>query len=70
MRDQLKNGKWPESLGEGDVDFKKIMETMKNIRFDGDVIIELAHENGFNQTRPIRESLKMSRDYVRNTMGI
>jgi sugar phosphate isomerase/epimerase len=68
LRDQSKNGKWPESLGEGDVDFKEIKETLKTIRFDGDIVIELAHENNFIPTRPIRESLKMSRDYVRKTM--
>jgi sugar phosphate isomerase/epimerase len=69
LRDQLKNGQWPESLGEGDVDFKKIGDTLRNIRFHGDAIIELAHEDGFNPTRPIRESLKMSREFIRRTMG-
>lgn len=69
LRDQLKNGQWPESIGEGDEDFKEIAETLKKIRFDGDIVIELAHENGFIPSRPIRESLKMSRDYVRKTMG-
>jgi sugar phosphate isomerase/epimerase len=70
LRDQLKNGKWPESLGEGDVNFSEIAGVMKEIGFRGDAIIELAYENGFNTTRPLRESLKMSRDYVRKTMGI
>ena len=37
---------------------------------ESDAIIELAHENGFVQTRPLRESLKMSRDYMKKTMGI
>jgi sugar phosphate isomerase/epimerase len=69
VRDQMKNGKWPESVGEGDVDFKEIKETLINIRFNGDMVVELAHENGFVPTRPIRESLKMSRDYIRKTMG-
>jgi sugar phosphate isomerase/epimerase len=69
LRDQLKNGKWPESIGEGNVDFKKIGDTLKNIHFSGDAIIELAHEDGFTPTRPIRESLKMSRESIRKTMG-
>ena len=69
LRDQSDNGKWPESIGEGDVDFTEIGETLKNIDFSGDLIIELAHEGGFVPTRPIKESLKMSREYVRNTMG-
>jgi len=69
LRDQLSNGKWPESMGEGDVDFKEISDVLKEIDFRGDVIIELAHEDGFVRTRPLRESLKMSRDFMRETMG-
>ena len=70
LRDQLSNGKWPESMGEGNVNFKEIADVMKEINFEGDAIIELAHENGFVRTRPLKESLKMSRDYMRKTMGI
>lgn len=69
LRDQLSNGKWPESMGEGDVDFKEIADVLNEINFEGDAIIELAHENGFVQTRPLRESLKMSREYMKKTMG-
>jgi sugar phosphate isomerase/epimerase len=70
LRDQLSNGKWPESMGEGNVDFKEIAAVINEINFEGDAIIELAHENGFVRTRPLKESLKMSRDYMRKTMGI
>jgi sugar phosphate isomerase/epimerase len=70
LRDQLSDGKWPESMGEGDVDFKQIADVLKEINFKGEAVIELAHERGFVPTRPIRESLKMSRDYMRKTMGI
>jgi sugar phosphate isomerase/epimerase len=70
LRDQLSDGKWPESMGEGNVNFKEIADVLKEISFDGDAIIELAHENGFIPTRPLKESLKMSRDYMKKTMGI
>jgi sugar phosphate isomerase/epimerase len=70
LRDQLSNGKWPESMGEGNVNFSAISDVMKEINFQGDAIIELAHENGFVRTRPLKESLKMSRDFMRKTMGI
>jgi sugar phosphate isomerase/epimerase len=70
LRDQLSNGKWPESLGEGNVNFKELAGVLQEISFGGDAIIELAHENGFIPTRPLRESLKMSRDYMRTTMNI
>jgi sugar phosphate isomerase/epimerase len=70
LRDQLSNGKWPESMGEGNVNFKEIAEVMKEINFQGTAVIELAHEGGFVKTRPLKESLKMSREYMRKTMGI
>jgi sugar phosphate isomerase/epimerase len=70
LRDQLNNGKWPESLGEGNVDFREIAGVLKEINFRGDAVVELAHENGFVTTRPLRDSLKMSREYIRKTMNI
>jgi len=70
LRDQLSNGKWPESLGEGDVNFREISDVMNEIGYNGDVVVELAHENGFVTTRPLKESLKMSRNYLRKTMNI
>ena len=70
LRDQLSNGKWPESLGEGNVNFNEISDVLNEINFKGDIIIELAHEPGFVPTRPLKESLKMSRDYIKKTMRI
>jgi sugar phosphate isomerase/epimerase len=69
LRDQFNNGKWSESLGEGDVDFKVIGKMLKRMKFNGDIVIELAHEQDFVPTRPIRESLKLSREYIKTTMG-
>lgn len=70
LRDQLSNGKWPESVGEGDVDFREIADTLDEIKFKGIATVELAHESGFAPTRPLRDTLKMSRDYMRTTMNI
>jgi sugar phosphate isomerase/epimerase len=70
LRDQKKDGRWPEALGEGDVDFVEIGNTLKEIGFDGDVVIELAFENDFEPTRPLKETLKMSRDYLKEKTGI
>lgn len=69
LRDQNKDGKWSEALGEGDVDFKAIAKALKTVDFSGDIVIELAHENNFVISRPIRESLKMSREFLKNVMG-
>jgi sugar phosphate isomerase/epimerase len=69
LRDQNQDGKWSESLGEGATDFAAIANALKKLRFQGDLIVELAHENDFEPTRPIRESLHMSREYVKKVMG-
>jgi sugar phosphate isomerase/epimerase len=69
LRDQKADGTWPEAMGEGNMDYAAIGRELHRINFAGDAVIELAHEQGFKLTRPLRESLKISREYVRKTMG-
>lgn len=69
LRDQQADGKWSEAMGEGDMDYVAIGRALREINFRGDAMIELAHEQGFQLTRPLRESLKMSREFVRKTLG-
>jgi sugar phosphate isomerase/epimerase len=69
LRDQKKDGRWSEALGEGDTDFAAIAAALRQIHFRGHAVIELAHESDFKPTRPLRESLKMSRDFVRRVLG-
>jgi len=69
IRDQNADGTWSEAVGEGDMDYVAIGRALKAIGFKGDAVIELAHERNFKPTRPLRDSLKMSRINVRNTMG-
>ena len=69
LRDQKADGTWPEAMGEGVTDFVAIGKELHKINYSGDAAIELAHEKNFKLTRPLRESLKMSREYVRRTMG-
>jgi sugar phosphate isomerase/epimerase len=69
LRDQKADGKWSEALGEGDMDYVGIGRALREINFRGDAVIELAHEQGFQLTRPLRESLKMSREFVRQALG-
>jgi sugar phosphate isomerase/epimerase len=69
LRDRKADGVWSEAMGEGVTDYAAIGRTLREVKFDGDVAIELAHPRGFQPTRPLRESLKMSREYVRKTMG-
>ncbi len=42
---------------------------LKDISFRGHAVIELAHERDFKPTRPLRESLKKSRQFVRKVLG-
>lgn len=69
LRDQHADGTWSEALGEGDMDYHAIGRALHNIGFAGDAVIELAHERNFQTTRPLRESLKISRETVRETLG-
>jgi len=69
LRDQKANGRWSEALGEGDMDYPAIAKALKDISFPGHAVIELAHESDFVPTRPLRESLKLSRQFVRKVFG-
>ena len=69
IRDQKADGKWSEAVGEGDMDYVAIGQALKAIGFSGDAVIELAHEGNFKPTRPLRDTLKMSRAYVKKTLG-
>jgi sugar phosphate isomerase/epimerase len=69
LRDQKADGRWSEAMGEGAMDYAAIGHALRDIGFAGDAVVELAHEGDFEPTRPLRESLKMSRDYVRDTLG-
>ena len=68
LRDQKKDGKWCEAMGEGDMDYAAIGAMLHKIRFAGDLVIELAHERDFVPTRSYGESVRISRDYVRRVM--
>ena len=68
LRDQQADGTWSEAMGEGVMDFAAIARALRQVDFAGDLAMELAHERGFELTRPLRESLRMSREYVREVM--
>jgi sugar phosphate isomerase/epimerase len=69
LRDRGEDGVWVEAMGEGAIDYKAIGEALREVNFAGDMAIELAHPKDFTLTRPLKESLKMSRDFVRETVG-
>ncbi len=69
LRDQKTDGTWSEAMGEGDMDYAAIGKALRKVGFSGDAVVELAHERDFEPTRPLRGSLKMSREFVRTTLG-
>lgn len=69
LRDQTLDGRWSEAMGEGDMDYPEIGRALQEIDFRGYAVIELAHEANFQRTRPMRESWKISREFVRATLG-
>lgn len=69
LRDRRRDGVWAEAMGEGDIDYGAVARALRQARFSGQLAIELAHPRDFRPTRPLRESFKRSRRYVREVMG-
>lgn len=68
LRNERADGKWPEDLTEGVIDYAAISKALHAVDFQGDLMIELAHESTFQPTRPLGESFRLSREYVRRVM--
>lgn len=68
LRNEKADGKWPEDLREGVIDYQAIGQALHEVQFQGDLMIELAHEKGFAVSRPLGESIRLSRQYVRSVM--
>jgi sugar phosphate isomerase/epimerase len=68
LRNEKADGKWPEDMSEGVIDYGAIGQALRAAGFQGDLVIELAHESSFQPTRSLGESFRISRDYVRRVM--
>jgi len=69
LRNEKADGKWPEDLSEGVIDYAAVGDALRAASFRGDLMVELAHEPSFQPTRPLGESFRISREYVRRVMG-
>ncbi|MHB8971889.1 MAG: sugar phosphate isomerase/epimerase family protein [Pirellulaceae bacterium] len=69
LRDQLPDKTWVEAMGEGRMDYEAVRVALQKIRFSGDAAIELAHPRDLKLQRPLRESLKISRQFVKDKLG-
>jgi sugar phosphate isomerase/epimerase len=67
LRDQGSDGKWTEALGEGVTDFNAIANALKDIGYDRKAAVELAFDK--EPERPVKESWKKSREFVKKTFG-
>ena len=67
LRDQYKSGEWTEYVGQGDTDFKAIATALKSQNFAGKAAIELAFPNDFKPQQELKESWKLSREFVQRS---
>lgn len=69
LRDLDNKGEWTEVPGEGTVDFKNVATVLKESGFAGSIAIELAFPNNFKPARPLKESWKVSREFIDKTFN-
>jgi sugar phosphate isomerase/epimerase len=57
-----RNKVWTEALEDGgDIDWRKVATHLKKIRFDGSLVVELAHRPTTTVTRSVEENIRVSR---------
>jgi sugar phosphate isomerase/epimerase len=59
-----RNGVWMEELGDGDIDYRQVAAYMKEIGYQGYLVVELAYEKQTNPTRNLEENMRRSRLYA------
>ncbi|NLX13893.1 MAG: TIM barrel protein [Phycisphaerales bacterium] len=58
------DGVWSESFGPGEVDYRPIADYLRQINFDGWLILELALERKTTFTRPLKDNVRLGRLYL------
>ena len=69
LRNEKADHTWPEDLTEGVIDYAAVGKALHEAGFQGDLMIELAHEKDFTPTRSFGDSIRISREHVRRVMG-
>jgi sugar phosphate isomerase/epimerase len=64
LRDIDSEGEWTEVPGQGTIDFRSVAAALRETGFSGSIAIELAFASGFKPTRELKESWKISQDYI------
>lgn len=65
---QSVGGVWSEAFGEGDLDYRPMMQDLNARQFAGPVIIELALEADTPQTRDVVENNRLSFEYLKSLL--
>ena len=64
-----RNDIWTEALGDGDVNYREVAAYLKEISFQGYLVVELAHQEETKLTRSLEENLRLSRQYAEEVFG-
>jgi inosose dehydratase len=65
-----KEGVWMEDFGPGDVDYQKVADYLRDTKFNGYLVVELAYEQGTQVTRSLDDDLRLSRLYTEKVFGL
>jgi inosose dehydratase len=65
-----RQGIWMEDFGPGDIDYQKVADYLREIGFNGYLVVELAYERGTQITRSLDEDLRLSRLYTEKVFGL
>ncbi len=65
-----RKGVWLEEFGDGDIDYRQVAAYLKKIGFRGYLVVELAYDKNTEITRPLVESLRLSRKYAEEVFGV
>jgi hypothetical protein len=63
-----RNRVWSEAIGAGDIDYAAVAVELKRLRVQPFLVAELAYEAGTKPTRSLEENLRLSREYVEQTL--
>ena len=64
-----RNGVWMEEFGDGDVNYSEVAAYLKQRKWSGVMLVELAYEKTTNPTRGLEEDLRRSREYAEKIFG-
>jgi inosose dehydratase len=63
-------GVWSESFGEGDLDYSKLANYLREAGLHPYLVVELAYESKTPHTRSLTENLRLGREYAQRVFGV